>query len=388
MINPHNHNKFNPITNIILIIGFMGMLLFPTIQKGFNILPEIPSSENRKLADKPEFKIKRLDPFPLAYEKFYSDNFSLRNQLVKLKSYISIAYFKQSPMPDKVLIGKNNWLYTVKDELEHYKATNLLSKVQLDSISCEMIRRKNYLDQKGIHLYLAIAPTKYTIYPDHLPSSVCKIGNLTRTDQVIDVLTNAGINVIDLRKPLIEARVSNLVYFKTDNHWNSYGGFVASAYIIDKIKKDFPNIPSLNLNDYHISQISADGGNAAHMLSMAGYFEDLNFKFEPINFDRAKEAKKTDYPLPSYFPYPSDYDIVYESGNDTLPSIVVIRDSFGLAVIPFLSQSFNRSLYIFDGWIYTLNEPILQNENPEIMIYLIFESLWENFLLGTRRTSN
>jgi alginate O-acetyltransferase complex protein AlgJ len=378
--------NYNSFSKMMLIAGFLAMLLFPAIQESFKLIPEIPSTENRKPTEKPIIKWDYLDPFPLAYENYYTDHFSFRNHLIRIKSLFIIKVFNQSPMPDRVLVGKENWLYHVKDELEHYKATYLLSQAQLDSITDEMIRRKEYLNQKGIHLYFAIAPTKYTIYPEHLPSSIHKMNNLTRTDQVINVLKDAGINVIDLRKPLLEAKGKNLLYFKTDNHWNPYGGFVASAYIIDLIKKDFPNLPSLSLNDYNITQISVKGGNTAHMLSMENQFEDISYKFEQINPIRAKEAKKTGYPLPPYFPDPSEYEIVYESGNDSLPSIIVIRDSFGQAVIPFLSQSFNRSLYIFDGWIYTLNEPIILNENPDIMIYLVFESLWDGILIGVKRS--
>jgi hypothetical protein len=285
-------------------------------------------------------------------------------------------------MPEKVIVGKENWLFTVKDELDHYQAKNLLTSSQLESIYNEMIRRKNYLNQKKIHLYFVIAPSKYTIYPEYLPNFVYKLNKINRTDQVIEILNKAEIDVIDLRSSLIKAKDNQLLYFKTDNHWNPYGGFLASSMIIERLKKDYPQINELSLNDYNVKQIAMKGGNAAHMLNLENKFDDVSYSFEPIKQVKAKEGKKKDYPLPPNFPYAWDHERVYETGNDSLPDILVIRDSFGNALIPFLSESFDHSVYIFDAWNYTLNEPIIQSENPDIMVYLIFESLWDGFVVG------
>ncbi len=374
------------LSNRLLIIGFLGMLLFPAIQSSFKIFPDMPSFENRKPADKPEFKWEKLDPYPVAYEKYYADHFSLRNQLIRLKSILGVVVFHQSPMPDKVIVGKENWLFTVKDELDHYEAKNLFTTAQLESISREMVKRKRYLDQKNIQLYFVVAPTKYTIYPEYLPSFVNKLNNISRTDQVLKALEDKGIKVIDLRKPLKDAKGENLLYFKTDNHWNPYGGIIASAKIIERIKNDYPSIPIPSLSDYNITQISVKGGNTAQMLNLDTKFDDISFNLEPKTEALAKEEEKVGYPVPEFFPNPWDYEHVYESHNQSLPNILVIRDSFGNAVIPFLSQSFNRSVYIFDGWNYMLNEPIVQNESPDIMIYLMLECLWDGFIIGMNKS--
>ena len=86
-INYRENIKLGGIKNIVLSIGFMAILVFPTIQKYFPVIPYIESTENRKLADKPIVKWNYLDPFPAEYEKYFNDLFSLRNQLVSLKSY-------------------------------------------------------------------------------------------------------------------------------------------------------------------------------------------------------------------------------------------------------------------------------------------------------------
>jgi alginate O-acetyltransferase complex protein AlgJ len=378
-------NKYSRrFTNIILITGFLLVLLLPAVQDGFKPIPTMPSAENRRLAEKPHVKWDNLDPFPVAYENYYSDHFSFREHLVRLKSLFSVIVLNQSPLPEKVIAGRDGWLYIVKDELNHYRVDHLLTPEQLDSIYTEMNRRKNYLDEKQIHLYFAIVPSKYTVYPEYLPPFEFKRNTTDRTDQVKDVLQKAGINVIDLRTPMLEAKSKDLIYRKTDNHWNSLGAYIASSAIVDRIKMDFPNIPDLNLNDYSLTQISVKGGNAAFMMHMENYFTDINYNFEKKTPEKAKLSAKSNYPLPEYYKNTDEYEFVYSSQDTTLPSMLVIRDSFGQAVMPFLSQSFNRSVYIFDGWHYTLCENIVENEHPDIMIYLVFESLWDGFMMGIR----
>ncbi len=99
------------------------------------------NTENRKLADKPVLNPDYLDPYPAEYEKYYNDNFSLRNQLVKLKSNLIANALQKSPMPDKVIFGKDGWLFLVEKELKEYRGTNLLKQNDVDKIADEMVRR-------------------------------------------------------------------------------------------------------------------------------------------------------------------------------------------------------------------------------------------------------
>ncbi len=240
------------IKNIGLTIGFVMLLIFPTIQKYFPVFPELESTENRQLASKPIIQYHFLDPVPKLYEDYYNDHFSLRNQLVHLKSLLIAKTLNKSPMPEFAIFGKDDWIYLVDKELDTYRGKNLLKQADMDKISNEMIRRKKYLDYKNISLYFVIIPTKYTIYPEYLPNNIDKLSRTNSTDLVKDALFKSGIDVLDLRDELIHFKSEDLLYYKTDNHWNDLGSFYASKIIIDKIKKDYLNIPTLNLDNYSI----------------------------------------------------------------------------------------------------------------------------------------
>jgi len=345
-------------------------------------MPEMENTENRKLADEPVFNPELLDPFPVEYEKYYNDHFSLRNQLVKLKSYLVVNVFNKSPMPNKVIFGTEGWLHLVPKELEEYRGTNLLSQLEIDKIAVEFKRRKDYLEKRNSKLYIVIAPIKYSIYPEYLPVYVDKINKTSRTDQIISALRDNNISVLDLRPHEIKAKEKGLVYYKTDNHWNNLGGFYAYKALIDKIKIDFKDIPVLSIDDFDIKTEVVKGRKTAKLLNMIDEFEDIKYELIQKTPSKTKKVKSVGYPMPKNFPYDYAFEMNYETANDSLPKLLFIRDSFGSALIPYLNQSFKRSLFVFDGWIYRSNEHIIEKEQPDVVVFMILESMWDGFLKG------
>ncbi|MEZ5195806.1 MAG: hypothetical protein R2764_05250 [Bacteroidales bacterium] len=385
-----NNFKYNikSIINVLISIGFLAIIIFPTIQKYVPIVPVSESREKRKLADRPQLNIENRDQFPFAYENYYNDHFSLRNQLVRFKSNLAIHVFRQSPMPDKVIIGKNDWLYLVKDELDTYRGKLQLQEEELKKLANEVVRRRDYLDNRGIKMYFVIAPTKYTIYPEFLPAYVKRIRPLNRTDQVKQALLEAGIGVLDLRDSLKLAKEKHMLFYKTDNHWNNLGSFVAYRSILSEIRKDFPELPVLDWNDFTIEEHSRLGGNTADLMNLMMAFNDTEYNLQPNGIRKAQKMPDVGYPAPQYFGYKDQYEEVYSTGNDSLPDILFIRDSFGNALIPYLTESFNRSVCIFDAWNYTANEHIIENEKPDIVLYVVLESLWHGFMTGVEKSEN
>ena len=57
-------------------------------------------------------------------------------------------------------------------------------------------------------------------------------------DHLIDLMTNSGIEFIDLRKPYNAYPVRAELYYKQDNHWNRSGINLAATTIYNAIKKD------------------------------------------------------------------------------------------------------------------------------------------------------
>jgi hypothetical protein len=368
--------------NILLSIGFVVLLMLPAVQYVVPLFPAVESSENRKPADMPVFDPVNPDPFPEAFNSFFVDHFPVRNQLVLIRSHLLTNMLKVSPMPDKVIFGRDGWMYLVTRELDTYRGTKMLPESRLDSLAEELVRRRSYLSERGTKMYLFIVPTKYSVYPEYLPPYVDKTNSFTWTDQVKNALTENGIHFVDLRQTLVDSKDLGQLYLKTNNHWSNLGSFVGAQKIIETIRIDFPEIPPLNIEDYFIREQITKGGNLAYLINMVEDFKDLDYEITKKNTPDARPVEDYGYPIPEYFPYKDEFEMVFETGKDELPTLLFIRDSFGTTVIPFISEGFERSVFIFDNWNYTANEHIINQENPDIVVYLVLESLWEGFIEG------
>ncbi|MCB2220382.1 MAG: hypothetical protein KQI35_08310 [Bacteroidetes bacterium] len=385
MNNKVNIHTIKRIRNISLSLMFVIVLLFPTLQSYFKIIPTLESTEKREPASKPTLNFSYLDPFPKRYESYYNDHFSLRNRLIRYKSYLSAIVFNQSPHPDKVIFGKNNWLFIVKDELETYRGSNLFTDGQIDTIVSEFVYRNQYFNERGITMYLAILPTKYTVYPEYLPFYIDRVHSDTRTDQILKSLDTNSIRVIDLRKYLIDKKEQGTLYFATDNHWNKLGAYYGYKGIIKRIRKDYPVIPPpADLSNFRIRYHETNGLNLAQMVSMQTEFQEQHIELESVRKEKALPIPKFGFKAPRYFEFEKTYELTYSAHNDSLPDLLLIRDSFGLTLSPYLKDHFDTSVYIFDAWKYKLDPEIVNTVQPDIVVYAILESLWDGFRLGMK----
>jgi len=368
------------IQNIILSIVFFLILLLPISNQVFHYLSDLESPENRALAEMPEFRIENLDPFPSKFESYYQDHFFMRNWFNNKWSKINRKIFKKSPT-DKALIGSEGWLYIKKDEIKTYLSENLFTDEELNLFKQEIIRRRDYLDSVNCRYYFVIAPTKYSIYPEYLPRIYQTRDSYTRTDQIVDVVSGINnVELIDLREVLNKLKDQGFLYRASDNHWNALGGYFAYAEIINRVHKDFPGLgPAYPLDSFNISTREVAGGNIAHMMNASNdYLETI----PEIKFKNQKvwESEKAGYVSPPYFGFADEYELVFTNNTEDAPKVLLIRDSFGHVITPYLPAHFSKTVIIFDSWKYMLNQPIVDNEKPDIFIQMTLEAFYASLL--------
>lgn len=363
-----------------LPVLFLAFIFFSLTDKMLNITKDIENSENKKATEKPEFDINHLDNFPSKYEDFFNSNFTLRNYFIKHFNQAVITYLGKSPLPDKVIFGKNDWLFYGEKHLDFYRGIERFTEDELLDMKKELFYRSEYLKKRGIKYYFIILPTKYTIYPEYFNNDIIRLYNNTLTDQLIDALgKNLPFTLIDTRKALIEAKKHNIRLFqKTDSHWNFAGGYFAYHYISQFLKKDFPEIKTMEINEYKIDSILQKGGDVAKMLGNEDKYKEIMIKLTPLH-SSVIEGKKTGYD-PKGFSIPEDYEAVWINPKYKKPKGLIIRDSFTGYIIPYLYEDFAKSVYIFDRWEYGLNEEIIEKEKPDIFINIVLECHMKNIL--------
>lgn len=366
-----NRPKYYLIKSYLISISFAIVICLPLADNLFHIAPKITQVENRNLEKFPSFSMKGLidASFFKDFEKYYNDNFGFRKYLIRLNSLIGIKWINTVSVSN-VVVGKNGWLfYSGEGAMSEYLSKRQLNKIQLLTIKYNLETQKKWLEERGIYFLVVIIPDKQTVYPEFLPSSVKRIAKKSDFDQLTEYLKlNSDIEVLDLRKCLLDAKSKGLLYHQTDTHWNGLGVFYGYSEIIRYLSGKFPAIKPKLLSDFQINRQESKGMDLANLLALSDLFSDLDVQFTP----RTKTANVIlDDKTPGA--------CITEVNNSALPSIVILGDSFGEKLWPLLCEHFRR-LY-FTKWLggyYKNKYLIIEREKPDIVILEIVERYVKN----------
>ncbi len=359
-----NSNKANSFM-IILIFGTAVFIPF-----SIGILKKdkaISTVEKRALSQLPNSPktAKDIRAFPESFEKYYSDNFGLRDWFT---TFYKLAKYRIGDSPSKdVTIGKNGWFFVgsikygykrYRDPIGDVRNVNLYSHHELQIVSKYMKGLQSWLNKKGIKYVFVIAPNKHTIYFDQLPDYISKEHDRSATDQLFEHLQkHTNVNIVDLREPLIQAKEIHQLYYKTDSHWNFYGANIAQYEIMVEIEKLFPN--QIHPEIKPMRDGMKRSGDIANLLGVR-ILKDHN----PLPIFR-DTCRLTRHPLGAKGRTTHTFICEGQKLN-----AVILRDSFFNALEPYFARKFNRSTYIWkwDDQNYSSLTKYIELEKPDIVI--------------------
>ncbi len=357
---------------------FVGVLLLPFLNDGIGFAKFDRRKENRSFKDSVVIDAADLDNLPGDVEEYINDNFSFREPLIKSFSRIKYYGFGVSPKPEHTIIGKDGWLFMEKFEIDCYRGREDFDKEELNTLTKIWNERHNYFVQHNLKTYWLIAPIKHSVYSDKIPFKFQKSRGISRVDQLKKKFGKSlpGF-IIDPAPELIKASTRDKVFYKMDNHWNYKAGLVATKLLIDRLSKDFPQV---NMK-FKVEWKDTTLQKGIHY-DVLGLEELSEEDFSPIiQNKKSREVKKFGLQSPEGFAYEWEYERYFknpDAGNNL--KVLVIRDSFGEQMIPFVSELFSETLFIFDDWKYGLNEEIIEFYKPDIVVYITLETLMNNLL--------
>lgn len=363
-----------------IIIIFLIVIYAPVVFDVLNITEFERKDENRTFTDSVHISIHNLDNAPPQLNNYVNDNFAFRSPLLDLFHYIKFYVFKISPNPEKTIIGSDGWYFLAEKEKKIYEGKLDLDSIQLRRFEEIWTYRLHYLDSMNIKCYWLISPMKHYIYEEHLPMQIRKPDRSKRTFILKKHLNNKfpGL-VIDPSGEFLSQKENDKLYYQLDNHWNHKAGYYASELLMSRIRKDFPDAKLDEITNYPWVDSTFSQGIHLNVIGI----ESLNERdsFPVLAEERSKLVYGYIFPVPDGFPYPWEFEKRYVnefSSNDI--KVVVIRDSFGASMIPFIKEPFMETLFIFDAWQYKLNKEIIERVKPDIVIYQSLETNHESFL--------
>jgi hypothetical protein len=346
-----------------VVLCFLGIMLLPLTDMIWHYVPESKNHEQRQLAPLPVLCKDSLSVFAKRFEAYFNDHFGYRDYFVQLSSAIKFYVFGASPVPEKVAVGKHNWLflsgrfYGITQDLsrEHaYTDSSLTADVNL------WIKRKTELQNMGISYYKAFWPDKYYIYPELLPLSMVLENKSTdyRCDQALQYIKQhkSSISILDVRPHLMQKKHHYKIYHASDSHWNNLGAFYAYSALMQTLAWDRPELKPKPISCYNVKWRLKPAGDLATLLNV---YEP---EYEPQFYER---FKNTAIEIFTNSDYPKKTRIFKNPHSLTPLRALIFRDSFTNALIPFLSQHFSEMVLIWDS-PYSLE--MVNRVKPDIVI--------------------
>jgi alginate O-acetyltransferase complex protein AlgJ len=366
MPSPSTTSTLTRVTDQVLIGLFIGLLWLPNLDTFFHFDRTAASNENRRIASFPKFQsgARGLAVYVAGLESYFNDHFGCRKWLVREHSKLSWSIFKEKNTSD-VLVGKDGWLfYTSGNMIDHYSGQLQFTPEELHDWQVLLEKRRDWLAQRGIAYLFVVTPDKHTIYPEGLPDWLTKVSPRTKLDQFVAYMRDhSTVPVLDVREVVYRAKQVFPTYYKTDCHWNPFGGFTAYQEVMRALAKQRPDLGDpLPLASFTVTnRIGTGNYDMARMLGVS-MIESNAFSLIP---KPELPSFTTKWPTqPSSTEPRSTYNPAAKG------RLLVFQDSFALAWLQFLGYHFNQVSFL---WRYDFDTARIESEKPDIVISEINE---------------
>ncbi|POT58063.1 hypothetical protein C3432_09070 [Citrobacter amalonaticus] len=277
-----------------------------------------------------------------------------------VEAWVGAVAFKYglSTEPEKVLIGKEGWLFLgdsfVKTLTKKIQGSSIIAKDML-AVSKATEAWGDYFKINGVQDFkIIIGPDKDSVYMDKLPkwdrhSPDSILGSLLHSDNeiYIDTLTPIMVEKGRTDKPL---------YYHTDTHWNSYGAGMAFNALASTMQFKHPDTKWPGpFTSAHFKTAEGRSGDLAAFLRVKNVKEELvylddrainktNIKVFDFKTGRLLSEKR----LTVIGAPPTPALVVSDNAlNDD--RVLWLRDSYGTAMSPFMSRTFREVLQVHPG---------------------------------------
>lgn len=350
--------------DVVRVLLFLLALAAPLLAMTLHLDRGPRLSENRHLADRPKLVLRprELASFPGKFRYYFADHFGFRDTLIDLHGLICLRLLGVLPNPD-VTKGKDDWLFLASEQsTDYYRHTDLFTPAELERWRQVLDERRAWLAARGAVYVFVVAPNKETIYGEYMPDLLTQVAPQSRLDQLLDYLRrHSQVQIVDLRGVLTAAKGEERLYHKTDTHWNDRGAFRAYRTIMAAVRASVPSAALLPWDRFERTERETDGMDLTRQIGIVNAFREQRLDLTPkppLVVSRIEEGDDENRPI-----------AVSARGTD-LPGVVVFRDSFFNAVLPWLAESFGQGLYLWQDEF--APEPI-EKVHPRVVIQEIVE---------------
>lgn len=302
---------------VICLIPFTGMLWKDSSE----------SSENRTLAPAPKLKDENGWNINVLSDAgaYFEDHFAYRTELVTADAMLRGTLFQVSA-DDGVIVGTDGWLYYM-DSLNDYLGRDTMSDRAIYNVAHILNMMQTYVEQTGRKFIFTAAPNKNSLYPEHMPYYYKKVSDAHNIDKLRIALEAEGVNYVDLFSVFKET--DEVLYHRRDSHWNNMGAAMAADELFDALEQEHRPWQD---TAYEI-RCDFEGDLDQMLYPNAVTPEDELYFTEDFEYEYVGEVE-------------SNFDPQIQTMNaDKSGGLLMYRDSFGNALLPFMAEEFGTATF-------------------------------------------
>ncbi len=267
----------------VLVVLFVATITLPLAANLSGRDGADPGGENRELAAFPKIDASwpSIAAFGPGISAWFDDHFGFRATLVRWYGESRLFGLGVSPSA-AVVKGEDGWFFYGDDKsVEDYAQIEPMTPEAIANWRTAILRAYRWLDARGIAFVFTVAPDKHVIYAEEVPTTIARVGDLARTDQLLTAIQDTGLGV-DLRPALFNGKARGRLFQQTDTHWNDRGALLAYQQIIAAVRARVPRTPpAWTRDDFESDARHVEGMDLAGMMGLKRVLQETDLILVP-----------------------------------------------------------------------------------------------------------
>lgn len=246
-----------------------------------------------------------------------ADHFALRQPLVTLWGRLNAGLLASSP-EEQVLRGRGDWLYYAPTLPDYCGLA--LSDEELSAAAARLAAIQAEAEGRGARFLLVVAPNKNSLWGEAMPAAYPENHRAGNWEKLRPLLDAEGVAYVDLF-------ALPLPYYRTDTHWTAEGAAMAADAVLASLGR-----PS-SYADGPFARGAPRPGDLYEMLYPAAGGAEPEILYQPgLRFTHLSDPREG-----------NAITIRTEGGRSG--SLYCWRDSFGIALYPYLADAFAQACF-------------------------------------------
>lgn len=254
---------------------------------------------------------------------YMDSNFAGRQTLITANARL-MENLVNSSENEKVICGKDGWLF-FEETAKDYLGQATISNRQAFAIARNLETMKRGIEKKGGSFFFTIAPNKNSLYGQFMPDRYLEQMQENNYSKLKPYLDTSYY--IDLFVPLRESK--EILYHKWDSHWNRQGALFVRDVLMERTGRT-----AISYDAVSAEQRRSHKGDLYEMVYPEGTELDWDVAYDRKNdFIYRNPVRDNDEPQ------------IETKNKRKKENLVMYRDSFGIALLPFMADEYGAALF-------------------------------------------